>query len=131
MKLEIGKTYTLKNDTKARCKVLGEVTGCHSPKRYWVELVPPKQTIDRAYWVHHVAQYLECGLHAYSVQKEAWELIEIPPEPCKVSRWLHMFSDASGVATMGISNNKEIQTFGSVKLIGRKKITLTEGEFDE
>lgn len=123
MKLEVGKTYTLKSDNTARAKVIAEVSSESTPKRYWVEIS------EKNFHVPWCGEYLGSGIHVAGYTK--YDLMEIPPEPHKVVRWIHMFTDASNQINIGVSNNKEITTYGSVRLIGRKKITIVEGEFDE
>jgi len=128
MQLEIGKTYTLKHNTKARCTVLAKITGHTSPERYWVEVS------NCVGWLTHAGQFLSCGKRVECF--ETWQLIEIPSEPIKREGWIGLIEYRSkAVGLEGIWQSKDLllnnASLSGYKVLACKKIIITEGEFDE
>lgn len=127
MKLEVGKTYALVSDKDAIVKVIAEVSGCNSPKRYWVEIRNYRKTHGE-----FVTQSFSDGKNVGYYT--AYDLMEIPPEPRKKERWVHLieetYSPQKHTYTI-FSDKKDCPMLSDTTLLCSKKITLVEGEFDD
>lgn len=133
MQLGVGKTYTLKSDKTATAKVIAEVSGEGSPKRYWVEI--SEKNFRNTPWC---GEYLPSGIHVAGYTK--YDLTEIPPDQVKQELWITLFKNYNGQVFHSSHSDKVSAVKGAIFLqeprrgnilLARKKIIITEGEFDE
>ena len=123
--LVVGKTYGLVSDKDAIAKVIAEVSGCDSPKRYWVEIRNYRKTHGE-----FVTQSFSDGKNVGYYT--AYDLMELPfLQPPKKDSWVYLLIDSQGNMNTTSREVKLDYNDFSGELIGRKKITLVEGEFDE